>query len=167
MELANRDGLTGLYNHRYFQEQLHSTIEQSKRYNREFSLVMLDIDHFKQINDRHGHQMGDQVLKRLADLIMERGRKSDITARYGGDEIAIIMSESDKSDCVATLNRLRKELHHRKLRPDDSTEPVQVTFSVGISSFPQDGVLPDVLIQNADRALYQAKRMGRGRIASF
>jgi two-component system cell cycle response regulator len=97
-------------------------------------------------------------MKALADLIRERGRRSDIQTRYGGDEIAIIMPESNKSDCVTTLNRLQEEFYQRQFRPDDSADPLWVTFSAGVSSFPQDGVLPDVLIRNADRALYRAKR---------
>ncbi|MGQ9477432.1 MAG: diguanylate cyclase [Candidatus Bipolaricaulia bacterium] len=170
-ELADLDGLTGLYNHRAFQEKLRCILERTKRYERQFSLALLDLDRLKAINDRYGHRMGDAVLKALAELIKSKGRKSDLPARYGGDEFAIIFPESAKPQAVAALTRLQGELHQRPLlaqaQADDerpASVPLVVSFSAGVASFPEDGASPDELLESADRALYRAKGLGGAQV---
>ncbi len=162
-ELADLDGLTGLYNHRAFQEKLRCTLERSRRYGRVFSLALLDLDRFKAINDRYGHRMGDSVLKALAELIKSKGRKSDLPARYGGDEFALILPETIKPRAVAALTRLQGEFHEQRFQAPEQSEPFRASFSAGVAGFPEDGASPDELIEQADRALYRAKRLGGAR----
>lgn len=157
-ESVNRDGLTGLYNHRYLQEALDRELCLALRHDRHFSLLFADVDNFKRYNDAHGHQAGDTVLRTIAELLHKSIRGTDIVARYGGEEFVLLLPETDRAQSVALAERVRETIAghpfpHR-----------QVTVSIGISTFPGDGKAPGDLIREADRALYRAKEEGRNAV---
>lgn len=158
--MAFTDGLTGLYNHRFFQEQLHEELEKSKRYQHAVSLIILDIDYFKQYNDTYGHQAGDLVLKQVASLIQREIRHADIAARYGGEEFVIICPETAESSAVSLAERLLAAVRQEGFRPSPD-QIIPLTISAGVSTFPIDGKTRDELIRSADKALYEAKHSGR------
>lgn len=164
-ELAYRDELTGLYNHRYFREVLDAEIERSHRYKRQLSLLLLDLDHFKNVNDTQGHLAGDHVLKEVSRLMSGLVRRSDILARYGGEEFAILLPETAESGAKVFAQRVRRgiEQHHFSY----NNQEIQVTVSIGSASMcdDQSNVTATDLISSSDQALYEAKRKGRNRIA--
>lgn len=166
LEMANRDGLTGLYNHRYFQETLSKDFQRAVRYKESLSCIMFDIDHFKKFNDTYGHQTGDVVLKTLGGLIKELMRDSDLAARYGGEEFTLILYHTTKNDAVMIAERLRKTVEQHKFKSEDLI--LNVTISIGVASYYH----PDIqdaktLIECADKALYRAKEEGRNRVIAF
>lgn len=166
---VNLDGLTGLYNHSFFQKELISDFQRARRYQRPLSLVFLDIDHFKEFNDTYGHMAGDEILKKIAAILKESIRDGiDIVARYGGEEFVIIAPETDDKGVYLFAERIRhrvvRELFH--LETCRGPQEVHVTVSLGITSF-LPKLHPEVaerdLIAYADAALYQSKRKGRNR----
>jgi len=160
-ERANRDGLTGLYNHRYFQEALARETALCKRHGRDLSLIFGDVDNFKKFNDTHGHQAGDAVLRGIAEILQKCIRMSDILARYGGEEFVVLLPDTNKEDTRILAERIRAATESHPF-PGGETQPGgKLTISLGISSFPEDGRQPADLIQGADSALYAAKRDGR------
>ncbi|MCS7254433.1 MAG: sensor domain-containing diguanylate cyclase [Armatimonadota bacterium] len=163
--LAITDGLTGLYEHRYFQEALENEIKRGLRYRHPTSLMMIDIDHFKRFNDSYGHQAGDEVLRRLAEIFKSQAREQDIVARYGGEEFAIILPVTPKEGALAAAARLRRavELTTFNIRG----MALHVTVSIGVASCPQDAQTREELISRADQALYAAKSGGRNAICYF
>lgn len=159
--LMNRDGLTGLLNHINLKLALEREIAQSKRRDSLFSIVMLDIDLFKSINDTYGHQVGDQVIKSLARLLSQRRRKGDIAARYGGEEFALILPDTPATEAHDVIDNLRQqfeEIHYTHEKGEFSS-----TFSAGIASFPANKDM-ESLIASADEALYTAKESGRNQV---
>lgn len=152
--LALRDGLTNLYNHRYFQTKLHSLVNDEKK--RKVSLLMIDLDDFKCFNDTYGHQAGDEVLKKVADIFLENIRDTDIASRYGGEEFAIILPGIGLEEAMKVAERIRKVI---------KTQCVS-TVSIGVSSFPQPATTAEELIRGADNALYMAKDMSKNRVES-
>jgi diguanylate cyclase (GGDEF)-like protein len=159
---VNEDGLTGLFNHRYFQEQIRHELARTRRYNRVMSLLLLDLDKFKSYNDHLGHRHGDHLLQAVSSLFMENKRDSDIVSRYGGDEFAIILPETNQPEAVEYAKRLRQAVEERKFgakREDGVVD--QVTISLGVATFPLDGSTAEEIIEVADQALYRAKRAGR------
>ncbi len=163
--LAFRDGLTGLYNHRYFQEIMEREIKRAARYQRPLSLILIDIDHFKQINDTFGHQRGDQVLKTLGKIIENTIRTSDIAARYGGEEFAIILPETDLKGAAVLAERLRKAVESCPM--DLNGTMTKITISLGVTTYMggQKEVKKSKIIDAADRALYNSKEKGRNRVS--
>jgi diguanylate cyclase (GGDEF)-like protein len=163
-QLAYRDELTGLYNNRYFQEAMENELDRSKRYQRPLSLIFFDIDLFKEINDRLGHLVGDVALREVAKQVSQVMRTSDIVVRYGGDEFAIIMPETDKAGLEAFAERIRHSIEAMTITVDGV--PLQLTISVGgtATSGKQKKVDEIAIIAAADKALYQAKRAGRNGI---
>ncbi len=166
LEMANRDGLTGLYNHRYFQETLSKDFQRAIRYKESLSCIMFDIDHFKKFNDTYGHQTGDVVLKKLGGLIKGLMRDSDLAARYGGEEFTLILYHTTKNDAVIIAERLRKTVERHRFKAEDLI--LNVTISIGVASYYH----PDIqdaktLIECADKALYRAKKEGRNRVIAF
>jgi diguanylate cyclase (GGDEF)-like protein len=155
--LANSDGLTGLYNHRYLQERLQHEVERARRYSRSLSLVMADIDHFKRYNDRWGHPRGDEVLMAVARVLRRVSRGSDIAARYGGEEFTLVLPETSLEAAAKVAERTRRTVAGLRF------EGARVTLSLGVSTL-LSGDSKEALIENADRALYQAKRDGRNRV---
>lgn len=162
---ANIDGLTGIYNHRYFQERLASEIERATRYGRHLSLVMLDIDDFKTFNDTWGHQEGDKLLKWFAALCGQCIRNIDVLARYGGEEFVIILPETRTDEAFPVADRIRENVE--KQGPAIFGKNRGVTVSAGIASLPQHGATRHALILNADAALYHAKQRGKNRCFVF
>jgi diguanylate cyclase (GGDEF)-like protein len=160
--LANTDGLTGLYNHRYFQERLEEELERASRFGREVALLMTDVDSFKEYNDSHGHPAGDVVLQEIAAVLRGAVRQSDIVSRYGGDEFAIIAPESDLTAAEALARRLMHAVASHRFHAMGIGSPVKLALSIGISSFPRLAVGKSELIEQADRAMYLAKQSKRG-----
>lgn len=163
-QLAIRDGVTGLYNHRYFQERLQQNLDIARRYLRPFSLLMIDIDHFKAVNDTYGHPVGDQVLQVVAKRLATALRVTDLIARYGGEEFAIQLLETPNDKAFLVAHRLVHLLRESPVLLPKNAEPIEVTISVGVATFPQDGASVTEIIHFADRGLYQAKRAGRNRV---
>lgn len=161
---AHRDELTGLYNHRYLQEYLRNELQRAERYTRPVSVLMVDIDHFKVINDTYGHSVGDQALKAVADILAETVRDMDIVARYGGEEFVVVLPEAELSEAIACAQRLRRAVQARKIHARSvdagvaSTIDLQLTISIGVAAFPEDGQGAADLINAADTALSGAKR---------
>jgi diguanylate cyclase (GGDEF)-like protein len=164
-KLAITDGLTGLFNHRYFIEQLEHEVRRSKRLKHPVSVLMIDIDHFKHYNDTLGHPKGDMVLRLLADLMRKTVREEiDTPARYGGEEFSIILPEAEKSTAAEVAERLRTDVF-KSMFPEETVQPIgTLTISVGVAAFPEDAANGAELISKADVALYEAKNSGRNRV---
>jgi len=165
--LAQRDGLTQLYNHRYFKERFTEEVSRANRYNRELSLIFLDVDHFKIFNDRNGHPAGDTLLKILSKLLQDRVRNVDIVARYGGEEFVIVLPETHKKGAMTLANSIRKQISEYPFTGRENQPDNKVTVSVGIATYPNDGMSVEALIKKSDDALYLAKRNGRNRVCSM
>ncbi|MDP2936193.1 MAG: diguanylate cyclase [Dehalococcoidia bacterium] len=165
-EMAITDGLTGLYNHRHFHELLDMEAKRARRYKHCLSLVMSDIDHFKSVNDTFGHLMGDTVLKSVAKILTKAARETDHVARYGGEEFAIILPETSNSEAAVIAERIRRAVEDKEIVANSTS--IRFTISMGAASTQvgQEGVVQD-LVQKADKALYQAKHMGRNRVCSY
>jgi len=159
--LAITDGLTGLFNHRHFQERLSLEFSRINRFSEPLSILIIDIDHFKQVNDTYGHPVGDVVLKGVADKIRGTIRNIDISARYGGEELAAILIGTDERGAMNMAERLRKAVMNKTFSEEKST--FNVTISIGISTYTKGIKRKEELIEKADKALYQAKRSGRNR----
>ncbi len=164
-QLAFTDGLTGLYNHRRFQERLDEELKRAERYGEPLSLILLDIDHFKRVNDTYGHPAGDAVLKKLAEIIKRTVREIDFPARYGGEEFAIITLKSRARNAEKIAERLRKTVQKTVIKTEDTE--ITVTLSLGIASYPDDATTREALIEKADQALYKAKNSGRNRTVLY
>ncbi len=161
-KLAITDGLTGIPNHRYLQDFLAKEFERARRYMHPLSLIMLDIDSFKTINDTYGHEVGDMVLKEIARILALSVREVDLVARYGGEEFAIVLPETSLESAFNTAERLRLRIEKSKI-PTPKGE-LQVTISLGISCLKAGHQTKDELISAADEALYRAKRGGKNRV---
>ncbi|MDD2680000.1 MAG: diguanylate cyclase [Candidatus Omnitrophica bacterium] len=158
---ANLDSLTELWNHGYFQYLLLSELEKSRTIKSPLSLILLDIDYFKVYNDHLGHQAGDKILRELADLLKNQSRKMDFVCRYGGEEFGMILPQTDKSEAFLISERLRMDIEKHTFMHEDIFPTKKLTVSIGVASFPEDGLLPAELISASDKNLYQAKRKGR------
>lgn len=160
-ELVFRDGLTGLYNHRYFQEMVEREMDRAKRYNTSFSLIMFDLDYFKKVNDNYGHPNGDLVLMNVAHVVQRIARPSDIVARYGGEEFAVILPETDEAGLKIFAERLRCSIERTATLVE--RKEIQVTISVGGTCYQatNNKLGKKKIIDTADRALYTSKDSGR------
>lgn len=164
--LAITDELTGLYNRRHLLVQIESEIERANRYKRSLSILMLDIDNFKPINDQHGHAAGDLLLKDIAKMLSRGVRKVDIVGRYGGDEFLVILPESDLKAAQNVAERILKNVRSHKFEVQG--QPLPITLSIGLHSFESVGqVSCEELIEKADHALLAAKRKGKNRVFSY
>lgn len=163
-KLATTDGLTELYNHRYFQEQMQRFASHSDRYDTVFSLIIIDIDFFKKFNDNFGHQSGDAVLRQVAFTLKKNVRATDIVCRYGGEEMSIILPNTKNEEAVAIANKLCTIIGTKKCKLANGKES-NVTISLGVSTYgEEDGLTPTELIASADKRLYHAKENGRNRV---
>lgn len=163
-EMANKDGLTGLYNHRYFREALDREIARANRHRRPFSIVLLDIDYFKRFNDTFGHLTGDEALKTVASLLRSECRATSIMARYGGEEFVILAAEAGKEAATLLAERMRGRVECASFAGRDRKPTERLTLSVGVSTYGEDGTDSTALIEEADRAMYRAKRSGRNKV---
>jgi diguanylate cyclase (GGDEF)-like protein len=161
---AVTDELTGLANARAFRSILDREIERSRRFQSPLSLVMLDLDDFKQVNDRHGHQQGDEVLASVAAVLREHSRDIDAPARYGGEEMAVVLPQTDSAGAALLAERMREAVERVRVRNVSGAAPLRVTASFGVASVPESAVDYDDLVAAADAALYRAKRGGKNRV---
>lgn len=162
-KLATTDGLTELFNHRYFQEQIRRQIEQCKRYNTSFSLIIIDIDFFKKFNDNFGHQSGDAVLRQVAQTLKRNVRATDIVCRYGGEEMSIILPNTSEEEAFSTAQKICDRVAQHKFKLANGKD-TNVTISLGVSTFPKDGDTAETMIASADKRLYDAKNNGRNQV---
>lgn len=163
LQQAIRDPLTGLYNRRYLDETLHRELERSKRSGQALSVIVADIDHFKPINDRYGHDAGDEVLRALGKLMAGHFRMQDMVCRYGGEEFVIVMPETQLEDAIHRAESLRQQVKTIRVElPQGVLE--MLSISVGVAAYPFHGEAPQLLIKHADKAMYRAKSEGRDRV---
>jgi diguanylate cyclase (GGDEF)-like protein len=162
--LASTDGLTGLYNHRNFQQLLKEELSRAIRYRQSLSLVLFDVDDFKRFNDTYGHPDGDKVLKTVAEILRETLRKCDIPFRYGGEEFAAILPETAGEAAVLVAERIRQAIESQSRRQLPDYIAHGVTVSVGVACFPEAGQSVDSLLKAADSLLYRAKREGKNQV---
>jgi diguanylate cyclase (GGDEF)-like protein len=158
--MAYRDPLTGLWNRRYFEDRLREELSRSRRagQDRRFSVMVVDVDDFKRVNDLHGHAAGDAVLREVGEFLIAHLRNHDVACRTGGDEFAVLLPDLSAADCGALLERIRTA------RAADNLErAAAISLSLGTASWPECGDSPDALLAHADRAMYAAKRRNKGR----
>lgn len=161
--LSIQDELTGLYNRRYFFMRLKDETSRAERYHHPLSMIMLDIDHFKQINDHYGHKEGDAVLAVLGRFLHAAVRNTDVAARYGGEEFLVLMPETNRREALALAEWMREHIASGTIGTD-ATRDDCITVSAGVASFPGDADDSDTLLLTADFALYRAKNAGRNRV---
>ncbi|MBK9780051.1 MAG: GGDEF domain-containing protein [Anaerolineales bacterium] len=164
-EQAIRDPLTGVFNRRYFAEALDNETARAKRENSPFSLVVLDVDHFKKVNDTYGHKCGDLVLQTLAKFLQENTRRSDIVCRFGGEEFVLLMPDAPLEDAYERAELFRKKFEGM-VNMYEGTE-IRATFSAGVASFPVHADSGETLLGLADQALYASKAEGRNRVTKY
>jgi diguanylate cyclase (GGDEF)-like protein len=162
--LAVKDDLTSLYNLRFFNRSLETEHQRATRFGRSYSLIFLDLDGLREVNTRDGHLAGAQVLKYVGEFLVQRIRRIDLPARIGGDEFVVICPETEKVAVRQVADRLRHGI--QRLQNELGT-PLGITASIGIASFPEDGDLPEEILQRADRALYEAKALGKNRVCCW
>lgn len=164
-ELSIRDGLTKIHNRRYFMARYKEEFKRAKEFKLNLAFLMIDIDHFKKVNDTYGHLVGDAVLREVARIIRENIREIDFLARFGGEEFSVILTETDKANAIMAAERISSRIAGEKIKVFDET--LSINVSVGLANFPQNTLYPDVLIEAADKALYKAKLSGRNRVCWF
>lgn len=178
VECSSRDTLTGLYNHMYFHTKLDEELDRAKRYDRNLSVVMIDLDRFKSVNDTYGHMVGDSAVAQLASVLVEQLRTTDIAIRYGGDEFAVILPEADSESATATARRIREYVEKHEflavpfcdlIKPGikDTAPRMRLTMTAGVASFPKDHDSKDGLAMAADIALCRAKHIRRNSVYSY
>lgn len=163
--LSVTDGLTGLYNRRHFEYNVEREFLRTKRYTSDLSLAMIDIDHFKQINDTYGHQFGDYALKEISKIVFSSFRKTDMIYRYGGEELAVILTETPLENALIPLERLRSKVAEYQFSFNGET--TNITISIGISSIANEMTTQAELVECADKALYKAKQNGRNKVVTY
>ncbi len=166
-EQSVRDSLTGAYNHRHFQEVLQRELGRAERVGRPLTVIMLDIDDFKSINDRFGHPVGDAILQGIvAEIRSEVRGDMDLLARYGGDEFALVLPETPASEALLVAERVRRRVDERLFRMPDSREVLRATVSIGLATYPEDATEKRNLVERADAALYRAKHGGKNAVVA-
>jgi diguanylate cyclase (GGDEF)-like protein len=163
---AHKDALTDLWNHGYFQRHVDEKLAFAKDQMSFLSVIMLDIDNFKNYNDTWGHQKGDEILIKISRIVSDSSRKVDYVCRYGGEEIAIILPDASKKDAMVIAERIRANIEQHQFLKDADHPLQKITVSIGVSSFPDDGSNKSELIHAADLALYEAKRSGKNKVST-
>jgi diguanylate cyclase (GGDEF)-like protein len=171
-QLALRDGLTGLYNHRFLQEQLEVEVSRARRHRHSLGVLFIDVDHFKGYNDRNGHPAGDRLLKNIAEALVGgrnssvplKGRASDLVARYGGEEFVMVLPETGVEGCAIKAERVRRAIAEHVFEDAEAQPGGCISISIGVAVFPDHASDKQQLIDVADRELYRAKRGGRNRV---
>ena len=163
-ELAYSDGLTGIFNRRYFDQRYLREFLRAKRYKRSLAVLMIDIDHFKKYNDALGHLLGDVALRKVAAVLEKNLRRADIACRYGGEEFVVLLPESDSSHAVMAAEKLRRAVLKVDFEGEDKMPDGVVSVSIGVAAYPEHGEDAGVLLNQADKGLYEAKRRGRNRV---
>ncbi|WP_297421320.1 diguanylate cyclase [Clostridium sp.] len=166
-ELVNIDGLTELYNHRYFCDTLMEKVKSGERNNKPVSMIFLDIDYFKQYNDTHGHQQGDYVLKKIGETIKSSIRSEDIAARYGGEEFAILLPDTSEEQALSIAEKLREKIECKYFEGEETQPGNKITASIGVSVYPDKAKNDVELIKSADDALYRAKFFNKNRVEAY
>ena len=166
-EMAVKDGLTSLYNHRYFQEALAQEFARSKRYAKQCSVIFIDVDNFKIYNDTHGHPEGDELLRTLSRIMMEHLRNTDLAARYGGEEFVLLLPETAKDPAIKIAEELRAKVEAHPFNGREMQPLGKVTISVGVACYPQDGGDAPSVMAYADQLLYKAKHGGKNQVVGF
>jgi len=164
-KLAITDGLTKVYNHRYFYNRIEEEAERSRRYGTNFSLLMIDVDYFKRFNDKYGHRAGDNALYSVARVLKAGTRTIDVVCRYGGEEFAIVLPETDASSAKVVAERIRRAVQDTYFPVSEDQPPVHVTVSIGISTCPRDTTDVNEMIEMADKALYYSKETGKNKVS--
>jgi diguanylate cyclase (GGDEF)-like protein len=164
-QVSDTDELTGAYNMRAFSAMLQRAFRQSVRYGHALSVIMIDSDNLKQINDKHGHESGNRLLQHLVRSIREQLRGSDIMARFGGDEFILLLPETPNKGAVELAERIRRSIETSRF--DVRSGDANITVSLGVASYPEDGGNLDVILDKADKAMYRAKEQGRNRVVAY
>ncbi len=164
-DIANRDGLTGLYNHRFFREALELEVARCRRHRRPFSVIFMDLDHFKHYNDTYGHLAGDSLLCAVAKLLQERTRGETVAARYGGEEFVLLVPETASEGARRYAEGIRQAVECHRFTGQQTQPLGKITLSLGVASYPQAGGEPAQLVGRADEALDHSKRAGRNRVS--
>jgi diguanylate cyclase (GGDEF)-like protein len=158
--LATRDALTGLYNRRELMQQFQEAVLRGAGGPRPLAVLLLDVDHFKRVNDSFGHATGDEVLRRIGELLRTNVRQTDSAARYGGEELVVVLPAMASAEALEAAERLRTLVAAQRIAAGDG-RTLAITVSVGVAVFPEHGKTPKELLESADRALYRAKHAGR------
>jgi len=164
-QVSDTDELTGTYNMRAFSSMLQRAFRQAVRYGHALSVVMIDSDNLKQVNDNHGHESGNRLLQHLVRCIHEQLRGSDVMARFGGDEFIVLLPETSNKGALEMAERIRKAVETSRF--DVRSGDTNITVSLGVASYPEDGGNLDVILDKADKAMYRAKRRGRNRVVAY
>jgi diguanylate cyclase (GGDEF)-like protein len=164
--LSVHDPLTGLFNRQELRNLLEKEMQRARRYQRDLSVCMIDIDHFKKINDTYGHPVGDKVLTILASIIKKTIRENDIAFRYGGEEFLIVLTETPVPQALSLAERLRKSIEAYEFKDSKEAE-FNATVSIGVATFTEQIKSEEELLKTADQALYAAKKAGRNQVMSF
>jgi len=165
--LAITDGLTGLNNHKHFHETLAAEVTRARRYSQPISLILVDIDRFKSYNDAWGHQAGDALLRTLAGIFKGVARQNDLVARYGGEEFAFVLPQTDKRQATALAKRLCRTVERSRCEGEEILPGGRMTVSLGVATYPEDGLQAADLVGHADQALYRAKHLGRNQVQAW
>jgi diguanylate cyclase (GGDEF)-like protein len=163
-ELSSRDDLTGLFNRRAFFENLEQEVQRARRYRRSFSVLMLDLDHFKTYNDTHGHLKGDEVLREVARLLLGNTRRADVVARYGGEEFVVILPEIGQQGGAVAAEKIRAAVEQTPFHGRSKQPGGRLTVTLGLATFPADSEEGLELVDLADRAMYVGKERGGNRV---
>jgi len=162
--MAITDELTDLYNYRYLQQRLDDELGRAERYGKRLSLIMLDLDDFKRVNDTHGHLVGDSALSEVGQLLKNTVREVDVVARYGGEEFTVILPETDASGAFIVAEKIREAISMHRFVDADGARSVHLTASIGLSSYPAHSYDKESLLRSADDAVYHAKATGKDRV---
>lgn len=166
ISMAITDGLTGLYNRHYLNTHLDNMVRQAVKNNKPLGLMIMDMDHFKSVNDTYGHDVGDQVLKQLSEMIIKISRSTDLAARFGGEEFVILMPETDPQSALGAANRMREMVETTPFKISCDPHEIKRTISIGVSNIHTEGDSAEALLKRADEALYTAKNSGRNKVVT-